>query len=547
MKSLEISNGHGHDEHDDDEGEERATLLDDDGANGDEWKGAFQRMTENKMNKKVITSRPSQLWTYVVVGIFITIVAMSMKLKHNASIKDDMVIPKHLNTTDGPLILFDPELKRGHEDEIYNIEEDLKKDDPINNTVVVDTQTAPETTDNTTDIVIEKETSNDVNSSIVETISTETTTNTTVDSTIQTDSVDDNTASNETVVSDNNTSATETNVTSEQNNNTVPETTISKDVATVGETNTTGDITSSTSSSVTRSIEKEGFHKHPAKLSDTYLPRGMPMTDEQKKVMTDKWGSWTLKAPTITENIPIDEYPNGDVPSEAFPSTAWQTNPEYLKDWLPQSIALVERAMEAILAEYGNGIDDRPNISFEERSFMFSLSLFNTSAEKAYNNKNPPGNGGYATYATLNAIKRRLLRSIMLEDTFIIVMGGHSAAAGHGNHFQQSYTLQAQRILEPILARLGVYHQAHNFGFGGLGTGQNGLAAGDMYGKNIDILIWDSGMTEGDMQSKDLFVRQSVLSGNRVPVIWNEPYSRYQESVPEMGWIATGFGGTSFC
>jgi hypothetical protein len=67
----------------------------------------------------------------------------------------------------------------------------------------------------------------------------------------------------------------------------------------------------------------------------------------------------------------------------------------------------------------------------------------------------------------------------MTEDTFTVVMRGHSAAAVHGNHFQQSYTLQIQKVLEPIFARLGVKHTAHNMGMGGLGTIQNGLAAGD--------------------------------------------------------------------
>lgn len=170
--------------------------------------------------------------------------------------------------------------------------------------------------------------------------------------------------------------------------------------------------------------------------------------------------------------------------------------------------------------------------AFSKLPFLFLFSF-----------KKPPGNAGFATQETLDAIKRRLLHSIMLEDTFIVVMGGHSAAAGHGNHFQQSYTLQVQRILEPILARLGVYHQSHNFGMGGLGTSQNALASGDIYGKHIDILIWDSGMTEGDGPSKDIFVRQAVLAGHKVPVIWGDVYPLYQEIAPEIGAIFTGHGG----
>lgn len=37
------------------------------------------------------------------------------------------------------------------------------------------------------------------------------------------------------------------------------------------------------------------------------------------------------------------------------------------------------------------------------------------------------------------------------------------------NHFIQSYTLQIQWILEAVFARLGVKHEARNFGNGGMG------------------------------------------------------------------------------
>lgn len=51
-----------------------------------------------------------------------------------------------------------------------------------------------------------------------------------------------------------------------------------------------------------------------------------------------------------------------------------------------------------------------------------------------------------------------------------------SIIAGHGNHFQQSYTLAYGAITEPIFARLGVFASARNFGVGGLGTLHAGMA-----------------------------------------------------------------------
>jgi hypothetical protein len=92
-----------------------------------------------------------------------------------------------------------------------------------------------------------------------------------------------------------------------------------------------------------------------------------------------------------------------------------------------------------------------------------------------------------------DGLVRRVLHAIMTEDSFRVVMGGHSAAAGHGNHFRQSYTLQIQRVLEPVFARLGVTMTAHNMGMGGLGTLQNAMGMRDLYGDDIDVLIYDSG------------------------------------------------------
>lgn len=88
------------------------------------------------------------------------------------------------------------------------------------------------------------------------------------------------------------------------------------------------------------------------------------------------------------------------------------------------------------------------------------------------------------------------------------------------NSFQQSYTLQVQWILEAVFSRLGVRHQARNFGNGGLGTIQHGLATSGVFGPDVDFLMWDSQMTEKEGQALDVFARQGALGGAKVPVVW---------------------------
>lgn len=141
---------------------------------------------------------------------------------------------------------------------------------------------------------------------------------------------------------------------------------------------------------------------------------------------------------------------------------------------------------------------------------------------EAFKGKADRGIGGWTTKRSFEGLVRRLLHAIMTNDTFAVVVAGHSAAAGHGNHFRQNYAMQFHRIMAPIFARLGVKLVTRNMSQGGLGTVQNAMAAGDLYGQEIDLLIWDAGMTEkGNKEHIDLFFRQGMLGGNRVPVVWS--------------------------
>jgi hypothetical protein len=206
----------------------------------------------------------------------------------------------------------------------------------------------------------------------------------------------------------------------------------------------------------------------------TYQRRGQPMTDQSRKEMIEKWGQWTL---VDDKDRPSTDYymayPNRDIPRSDFPANAWQTDTEYLSKFLPEAIKLVDRAMEAILAEYGKTDGD-----FKERAEMFELEMVETLdtasnyiiTKPEWRRDETGERGGWSTYKSLEGLQRRLLHAVMTEDTFVFALGGHSAAAGHGNMFVQSYSVQVQWIMEAIFARLGVRHQSKNFANGGLGT-----------------------------------------------------------------------------
>ena len=236
--------------------------------------------------------------------------------------------------------------------------------------------------------------------------------------------------------------------------------------------------------------QEPGFKKHPRQLSDVYIPRGKVLDTATKNKLAQKWGAWNLVDSKASQRPTDDfyaQYPNRDVPANAFPTNAWQRDTEYLSKFVPEAKALVRRAMESILTEYGHGPDDEPSKSFEERSDMFALKFVEELPGS-------PGNkGGYTTDKSFNGLVRRILHAIMTEDRFVLALGGHSSAAGHGNLFQQAYTPQFQKVMEPVFARLGVHCISRSIAYGGMGTLQTALGSASILGTDIDVLVWDSG------------------------------------------------------
>lgn len=238
-----------------------------------------------------------------------------------------------------------------------------------------------------------------------------------------------------------------------------------------------------------------GFRRHPSYYSDKYLTRSL--------ATNDTYGAWTLRDEHQAQR-PDDsfyaQYPHRDVPWEDFPhETAWQKDSMYLPIFLQEGIALAERGLELILTEYGRG-RDTDGRSFEERIQILGPNQSVSLQGQSY-----------------KGLIRRILHAIVTQDTFVFAMAGHSAAAGHGNHFQQSYTHAYGKIMEPVLARLGVHASSRNFGFGGLGTIQTAMGAGDLMGRDVDVLVWDSGMTEKGAAIGVLGV-QAALAGDRIPL-----------------------------
>ena len=162
-------------------------------------------------------------------------------------------------------------------------------------------------------------------------------------------------------------------------------------------------------------------------------------SDESVRVEeSKKWGSWHFWDGE-SSNRPKDDYcskyPNRDIPGDDFPDNSWQLDAVYVNHYLNDADKLVQRAMEAIFTEYGKG---KPLASekLAERHRMFHWENLDFSKSqdppKEFKSNGSRDIGGWTTKRSFDGLVRRLLHAMLTEDTFTVVLAGHSASQGQG-------------------------------------------------------------------------------------------------------------------
>lgn len=153
-------------------------------------------------------------------------------------------------------------------------------------------------------------------------------------------------------------------------------------------------------------------------------------------------------------------------------------------------------------------------------------------------------------FASGMASRDRLVRRIMIKvaearvaemaapetttaSTFVWATAGDSAAAGHGNLFDQSYTAVMGRTVQDAFASLGVAFQAKNYAHGGYTSGPElALCMEAIYGSDLDVLTYDFSLTEGPDDS----IHRAALWGNRAGIHPTAPILFLMGSRQERRW-----------
>eukprot|EP00980_Cylindrotheca_fusiformis_P021317 scaffold8211_cov117-Cylindrotheca_fusiformis.AAC.13 len=252
------------------------------------------------------------------------------------------------------------------------------------------------------------------------------------------------------------------------------------------------------------------------------------------KRVREEWGAWNFHDPSPDVHRPeagFDGVPYNDLPKEDFVPESWQTDKDYVTEFIKEAKALVKRMQHGIYAEYGRPIrSDMTEEELEKHAEDWKIHVAENPNYTSYKK-------GIAVFSTnaMDGLVRKLLHAMMTHDEFYAVLAGHSAAAGHGNDFQQNRIITFHRIMEPVFDKLGMRLISRNMGMGGVGTLQFSLAGGDLYGE-ADILEWDSGMTEKG-PPVDLFNKQAILSGERVPVIISSQHHNIKKETDGMAYM----------
>lgn len=103
-------------------------------------------------------------------------------------------------------------------------------------------------------------------------------------------------------------------------------------------------------------------------------------------------------------------------------------------------------------------------------------------------------------------------------ERFVWATGGHSAAAAHGNLYNESYTSYMERGVKDLFHAVGIDFVGRNYAMGGMDSApQLALCNEAVYGKDADVISWDFGMTDGGQHFK------TTLYASRIGMHTNRP------------------------
>ena len=117
----------------------------------------------------------------------------------------------------------------------------------------------------------------------------------------------------------------------------------------------------------------------------------------------------------------------------------------------------------------------------------------------------------------------RLQKAQQEQRPFRLAFGGSSSTMGRGNHLDQSFPFQLQKLLQTVFSLAGIPDiKVHNAAIGGCPTFPYGWCMNNFWGETPDVVSWDSSINEpgGVPEGLEAYVRHIL--------------STYRDSVPKL-------------
>ena len=98
-----------------------------------------------------------------------------------------------------------------------------------------------------------------------------------------------------------------------------------------------------------------------------------------------------------------------------------------------------------------------------------------------------------------------------LYSRFVWVTGGHSAAAGHGNLYNESYTAFMERAVKDVFGGVGIDFVGRNYAMGSMSSAPEiALCQESIFGIDADLISEDFGLTDGSSRWKNLLYTNRI-------------------------------------
>ena len=186
------------------------------------------------------------------------------------------------------------------------------------------------------------------------------------------------------------------------------------------------------------------------------------------------------KSPVLTPSIEETDYFTGIVKTLENARDEWYENVLYIdygKETFHKFFYLDDDEMKEIREQY-----EANNLTIPTERMLRGFL--------------PASPGGISTNRLRRKLKIKILQQKLEGNVnFIWTTGGHSASAGHGNLYNETYTAYLGRDLLQVLPKIGWNVETRNYAMGGMGSGSElGLCMEQVYGNDFDFLSWDFGM-----------------------------------------------------